>query len=58
MLPESMVDYLRQALRETAAGDQRYELREPVGQGGMGTVTVPSTARSSGTWRSRSSGSD
>jgi serine/threonine protein kinase len=38
MLPESTVDHLREALRETAAGDHRYELREPVGQGGMGTV--------------------
>ena len=38
MLPESTVDHLRRALRETASDGERYELREPVGQGGMGTV--------------------
>ena len=38
MLPESTVDHLRQALRETSPDGERYELREPVGQGGMGTV--------------------
>ncbi|HEU4955438.1 MAG TPA: serine/threonine-protein kinase [Gemmatimonadales bacterium] len=38
MLPESTVDRLRQALRETSPEGERYELREPVGQGGMGTV--------------------
>ncbi|HKU61063.1 MAG TPA: serine/threonine-protein kinase [Gemmatimonadales bacterium] len=38
MLPDSIVEHLRRALRDTAADGQRYELREPVGQGGMGTV--------------------
>jgi serine/threonine protein kinase len=38
MLPESTVDHLRQALRDTVPDGERYELREPVGQGGMGTV--------------------
>jgi serine/threonine protein kinase len=38
MLPESTVDHLRQALRRPASNVERYELREPVGQGGMGTV--------------------
>ena len=38
MLPESTVDHLRQALRDTSPDGGRYELGEPVGQGGMGTV--------------------
>lgn len=38
MLPESTVDRLRQALRDTAPDAERYELGAPVGQGGMGTV--------------------
>jgi eukaryotic-like serine/threonine-protein kinase len=37
MLPDPTVEHLRRALREVSDGD-RYELREPVGQGGMGTV--------------------
>ncbi len=38
MLPESTVDHLRQALRDNSPDGGRYELREPVGRGGMGTV--------------------
>ena len=38
MLSESTVAHLRQALRDAVTDGERYELREPVGQGGMGTV--------------------
>ncbi len=38
MLSEPTVQRLRQALRDTAPEGERYELGEPVGQGGMGTV--------------------
>ena len=38
MLPDSTLDHLRRALRDVAEEPGRYELREPVGQGGMGTV--------------------
>jgi serine/threonine protein kinase len=38
MLSESTVAHLRQALRDAVPDGERYELREPVGQGGMGTV--------------------
>ena len=38
MLPDSTVEHLRRALGEVADEGSRYVLREPVGQGGMGTV--------------------
>jgi serine/threonine protein kinase len=37
-LPDSTVEHLRQALRDLPEEDRRYDLLEPVGQGGMGTV--------------------
>jgi len=38
MLPDPTVEHLRRALREVPDEGGRYDLREPVGQGGMGTV--------------------
>ena len=38
MWPDSTLEHLRRALREVSDEGARYELREPVGQGGMGTV--------------------
>jgi eukaryotic-like serine/threonine-protein kinase len=38
MLPDPTVEHLRRVLREVSDERDRYELREPVGQGGMGTV--------------------
>jgi serine/threonine protein kinase len=38
MWPDSTLAHLRRALREVPDEGGRYELREPVGQGGMGTV--------------------
>jgi serine/threonine protein kinase len=38
MLPDSTAEHLRRALRDASEDGGRYELREPVGQGGMGTV--------------------
>jgi serine/threonine protein kinase len=38
MLPDPTVEHLRRALGEVAEANGRYDLREPVGQGGMGTV--------------------
>jgi serine/threonine protein kinase len=38
MWPDSTLEHLRRALREVPDEGGRYELREPVGQGGMGTV--------------------
>jgi eukaryotic-like serine/threonine-protein kinase len=38
MLPEPTVEHLRRTLREATDEGGRYQLRQPVGQGGMGTV--------------------
>jgi eukaryotic-like serine/threonine-protein kinase len=38
MLPDPTVEHLRRALREVSDEGGRFDLREPVGQGGMGTV--------------------
>ena len=38
MWPDTTLEHLRRALREVSDEGGRYELREPVGQGGMGTV--------------------
>ena len=37
-LPDSTIDHLRRALRDLPEDDRRYDLRDPIGQGGMGTV--------------------